>query len=492
MGYTGTAGGTTYPLNISYIQTFKPTCSGNLSSIVAGPFNNLTDDLRGSTYYVVARIRSATGTILATSARTDQIYNNGPAVTFDFSCNNVYLTSGTTYQMELYESTGTTQLYLLSRTTSDQYTDGFAILDGTSFPAADIRNLRAVVASTSLASAAITKTQDVSCGLFTNASSQIIAQVSPGTISGNTTAKLFFEGTQPAQFVTRHYEINPASNASSATGNVTLYFTQAEFNAFNAVSSVKLPTGPSDNTGIANLLIERRIGTSSNGTGLPLTYSGATQTINPSDPSIVWNSAASRWEVTFNVTGFGGFFVKTQTIALPVTLSYFNGRMTEAGALMSWQTASETNNARFSIERSRDVISFEVIGNVTSLAPQGNSGTSLTYSFTDIQPLPGINYYRLTQTDYNGTRTLHKVIALSRENQPPVLYPNPVGTLGEATLEPALAYTRYELTDMQGRVRQQVGEPGTLSTLSVGSLPAGVYVLRVQTSAGAVVFRLVR
>ena len=45
---------------------------------------------------------------------------------------------------------------------------------------------------------------------------------------------------------------------------------------------------------------------------------------------------------------------------------------------------------------------------------------------------------------------------------------------------------------MLGRVRQQVSEPGTLTTLSVGTLPAGVYVLRVQTSAVPVMFRLVR
>ena len=45
---------------------------------------------------------------------------------------------------------------------------------------------------------------------------------------------------------------------------------------------------------------------------------------------------------------------------------------------------------------------------------------------------------------------------------------------------------------MLGRVRQQVSEPGTLTTLSVGTLPAGGYVLRVQTSAGPVMFRLVR
>jgi hypothetical protein len=33
--------------------------------------------------------------------------------------------------------------------------------------------------------------------------------------------------------VQRHYEIAPTNNASTATGRVTLYFTQAEFTNFN-------------------------------------------------------------------------------------------------------------------------------------------------------------------------------------------------------------------------------------------------------------------
>jgi hypothetical protein len=178
--------------------------------------------------------------------------------------------------------------------------------------------------------------------------------------------------------------------------------------------------------------------------------------------------------------------------ALPVTLRYVNGRMTDAGALLGWQTATETNNARFSIERSRDARSFEVIGNVASQAIEGNSGTLLTYAFTDAQPLPGVNYYRLTQTDYDGTRTLHKIIGLSRENQPVVLYPNHVGTLGEATLEPALPHRGYQLTDVQGRVLLQQAEPGTLSRVSLAGLPVGVYVLTVQTESGLKTFRVVR
>ena len=181
------------------------------------------------------------------------------------------------------------------------------------------------------------------------------------------------------------------------------------------------------------------------------------------------------------------------TDPLAVTISYFSGRMTIAGALLGWATASEQNNAYFAIERSRDARSFEAIGRVASQDLDGNSGMSLTYNFTDPQPLQGVNYYRLTQVDHDGNRTPSKVIALSMEGgTETVLYPNPVGTSGDAVLEPALAYTRYELTDMLGRVHQQVSEPGTLNSLSVGTLLAGVYVLRVQISAGQHVFRVVR
>jgi minor extracellular serine protease Vpr len=90
-----------------------------------------------------------------------------------------------------------------------------------------------------------------------------------------------------------------------------LYFSQQEFNDFNAVNSTDLPTSPSDNSGISNVLIEKRGGTSNNGSGLPNTYTGTVSTINPTDTDVLWNTAQSRWEITFDVTGFSGFFLKT-------------------------------------------------------------------------------------------------------------------------------------------------------------------------------------
>lgn len=54
------------------------------------------------------------------------------------------------------------------------------------------------------------------------------------------------------------------------------------------------------------------------------------------------------------IVGNTGVILYASPAALPVTLVYFNGRMTTAGALLGWATAGEDNNARLQIERSRD------------------------------------------------------------------------------------------------------------------------------------------
>jgi hypothetical protein len=204
---------------------------------------------------------------------------------------------------------------------------------------------------------------------------------------------------------------------------------------------------------------------------------------------------------TGNISRLSDFQAYTPlSAALPVTLLYFNGRMTKAGAMLGWQTAREDNNARFQIERSRDRnagpgLTFESIGTVPTQAQatDGNSVMPLTYVFTDVQPLPGINYYRLMQTDRDGTRTqAGNVVALRQEGQLPVLFPNPISGSGEATIEPVMSYQSYQMTDVLGRIVQRADIPGVLSRVSLEGLPTGIYLLTVQTSADVQVFKIVR
>jgi hypothetical protein len=59
-------------------------------------------------------------------------------------------------------------------------------------------------------------------------------------------------------------------------------------------------------------------------------------------------------------------------------------------------------------------------------------------------------------------------------------------------LEPAIAHSGYQLTDVPGRVVQRVDASGVLNQVSLAGLPVGVYVLTVQTESGPKVWRVLR
>jgi hypothetical protein len=155
----------------------------------------------------------------------------------------------------------------------------------------DITGSVTVNAST-LAAAAQTATQSITNNFITAAGCTLIANVLPNgaaPVSGNVTAKVWIEATQPVQFVKRHYEITSATNTANATAKVTLYFTDAEFSAFNTQTTppaLLLPISTDAPATItarkANLRIEKRAGTG-DANGTLNSYLGAITTIDPAD-----------------------------------------------------------------------------------------------------------------------------------------------------------------------------------------------------------------
>ncbi len=97
------------------------------------------------------------------------------------------------------------------------------------------------------------------------------------------------------------------------------------------------------------------------------------------------------------------------TTPLPVQLLSFIGNEVEGRINLKWSTASEKNNDYYTIERSSDGLEYEHIANVNGA---GNSTTVLEYSYTDHSPLYGRTYYRLKQTDFDGTSETFKPIAV--------------------------------------------------------------------------------
>ena len=132
-----------------------------------------------------------------------------------------------------------------------------------------------------------------------------------GVIADKTTVDATVNAYNGYPYVQRHYDIEPATNAAIATATVTLYFTQQEFDNFNASAGhgLDLPKDPNDISNKANLRVYQYHGNSS--VYSPGSYSGAGVEIDPDDANIVWNSNAACWEVTCNVTGFSGFFVSS-------------------------------------------------------------------------------------------------------------------------------------------------------------------------------------
>ncbi len=105
-------------------------------------------------------------------------------------------------------------------------------------------------------------------------------------------------------------------------------------------------------------------------------------------------------EVTpFNLTS-GVLFPTNSFTILPVTLLHFNAQEATAGGVkLTWSTAMEVNNDRFTLERSSDGLHFTLIGTVPG---KGDNNQPVDYSFTDPSPDQGSNYYRLTQFDRDG------------------------------------------------------------------------------------------
>lgn len=113
---------------------------------------------------------------------------------------------------------------------------------------------------------------------------------------------------------------------------------------------------------------------------------------------------------------------------LPSELISFNAIYTNGKVELSWITASETNNDHFTIERSRNGADFE---SVSLIDGAGTSTGMIEYAETDFHPFEGISYYRLKQTDYDGTYRYSSVVSVNYifGNDGFTIYPNP-GTAG--------------------------------------------------------------
>ena len=338
-----------------------------------------------------------------------------------------------------------------------------------------------------IASGGVTSYSDNACGPICTIHSSGSSPVS-GTVQSCVTVNPTVATYNGIPYVPRYYNMEPSVNASTSTATVTLYFTQADFNTYNAArgSEPALPAGPTDSAGISNLRVSQFHGSGTT----PDTYVGGSGAIDPADSNIVWDAVNSRWSVTFTITGFSGFFVSgTPIVPLPLTLTNFSGQATAAGNLLSWQTASEENTSYFEVQRATAGTSaFEDLGQVDAA---GNSSLTRQYSYTDA--FSGATHptysYRLKMVDLDGRYMYSPIVTL----QPLVasltvaVSPNPfVQPVAVTVGSPVAGTATVVVLSMSGArlaERSVVLQQGdnALDVSLIAGLPQGVYLLQVTT-----------
>lgn len=109
---------------------------------------------------------------------------------------------------------------------------------------------------------------------------------------------------------------------------------------------------------------------------------------------------------------------------LPIELTSFEGIGEGALVKLLWTTASELNNDFFTVERLNADLRFDPITRVNG---HGTVRDKQSYFAYDQNPQEGTNYYRLKQTDFDGTATFSEVISVevTESGNALIVYPNP-------------------------------------------------------------------
>jgi hypothetical protein len=165
----------------------------------------------------------------------------------------------------------------------------------------------------------------------------------------------------------------------------------------------------------------------------PLTfasYDGANWSAISSTPSGLFSAGSLTTDG--DVSNFGSRLFtlgsSDATLYLPIDLVSFTGECINNQTNIEFVVASQVNNEYFTIKRSEDLNEWNEVGNING---GGTTNEEITYNWTDDNPKSGVSYYKLFQTDIDGSTKSFEPIAVNCENT--MLgynaYPNPTNKL---------------------------------------------------------------
>ena len=174
---------------------------------------------------------------------------------------------------------------------------------------------------------------------------------------------------------------------------------------------------------------------------------------------------------------------------LPIELASFTAQNTTNAVAINWTTATEENNDYFTIERSADGINYNTIA---SISGAGNSFTSLSYSYTDNNPLIGVSYYRLSQTDYNGDSETFDAVSVAFLNGARIsVGPNPAINFLNIAVDGEMGYSIVNIYNLIGVQVKSLEMLESVTKFDISDLPKGAYMLVLSANTTKIVKRIV-
>jgi len=169
------------------------------------------------------------------------------------------------------------------------------------------------------------------------------------------------------------------------------------------------------------------------------------------------------------------------TRVMPVELISFEGKAIENGNMLKWITGSEIENDYFTVYKSINGVDFEKI---KVLEGNGTANSTNQYQFLDRNTTQSLQYYKLTQTDYDGTEHEEGILSIERgEFDNDIIsnfYPNLVDNDLQFTLNTNLSdNVSLDIINIEGKIIKKVNLENVYRrynyTLSVADLPVGIY-----------------
>jgi hypothetical protein len=291
---------------------------------------------------------------------------------------------------------------------------------------------------------------------------------------------LFWNNNPANSLMNKSIRVIPSINHNPGQYEITLYYSLAEKQAWEAA------TGQSWN----NIQLVKTQSAISDVTPSNPNGAGTVQIVDP-----IRGTFGNDFTLTYTFnSGFSGFGAGIPgQVPLPVTLLNFSGHTENKVNVLNWATAFEQNTRNFEIEKSSDGANYEKIGSVRAA---GNSADKRQYLFTDIHPF-AINYYRLRMNDNDGRYKLSQVVLIRVQNASQDLWVlnNPFSEYIDIRFAKEAKHVKLQLFNAAGYIVQETMQTGArdhYKWMIAESMPRGSYFLLAIVDGTSFRFKVIK